>query len=97
MHTCRRIEQDNLFRSCPVNLMCVCVCECMYEYPCARQCFAAGFFCANCGIGNHLTSVTSCYVSPSWGAEEQKGRGNHEAVQVLPNLRGMLQKSISRF
>ncbi len=74
-----------------------------------QDCVLLPGFCANGGFGNHLTSVTSCYVSPSrrdrggdrGGDGEQqserqkwKERGNQGAAHVLPKLRGMLHKSL---
>lgn len=45
----------------------------MYKCPCARHNsnFAAGFFCENSRFGNHLTSVTSCYVSAGQRARKE--------------------------
>lgn len=52
MHTCRRIEQDNLFRSCPVNLMCMCVCvsACMSIHV-QDSVLLPGFFVQTVGLG----------------------------------------------
>lgn len=33
--------------------------------------FAAGFFCENSRFGNHLTSVTSCYVCAGQRARKE--------------------------
>lgn len=40
---CTQTEQ---YKLSPSLLLCAssCLCGCMHEYPCARQCFAAGFF-----------------------------------------------------
>lgn len=47
--------------------------------------FAAGFFCENSRFGNHLTSVTSCYVSAGQ-------RASKECEMEGDNWRGLKKK-----
>ena len=44
-------------------------------------------FCANSGFGNRLTSVTSCYISLSWG-----DRGGAERVKDRDGSRKELHR-----
>lgn len=63
------------------NLMCVsvCVCGCISIH--VQDSILLLGFCANSGFGNHLTSVTSCYVSPSQKdiGEDRGGEGKRQS------------------
>lgn len=60
----------------PLAVLCVSVCVSIHPPDTVSLpgfFFSFLFFCANSGFGNHLTSVTSCYVSPCRRAGEERG------------------------
>lgn len=63
-----------------------CVGACMSIH--ARDSVSLPGFCANGGFGNHLTSVTSCYVSPTLRDRgDRGGEGNDHSVRRIDGER----------
>lgn len=64
----------------------VCVFLCVWVHVWISMCKTVfccrGFFCVNSGLGNHLTSVTSCYVSTSQKGPEEETEKENESDRV---------------